>query len=267
MSIKQLKEIFEHTLHRIPENEQLILLFDSIDQLQVKYYDCSTWLPVSYSPNVKCIVSTIPVITKYINTMKIEHKILEGLRTLFPECSLIEIKNLDQQEASHMFDSWLQHDRRRLTSLQMSWLEPKLVPFISHTSSDDESEPTPLFLSLLYERTVTWHSYDDKPDNKLTNIKTTKDAISSLYEQMCKKHGTILFRRAMTYLQLAGGLSEYELEDLLGGDNIVLESVFSHHFPPLNTFRLPDTLWIRIRNDMQNYFVEKNVDDIPVIYL
>ncbi|CAF1567797.1 unnamed protein product, partial [Adineta steineri] len=39
--------------------EYLIILLDSIDQLEVDAYDCQ-WLPELFPTNVKCIVSTLP---------------------------------------------------------------------------------------------------------------------------------------------------------------------------------------------------------------
>ncbi|CAF4735526.1 unnamed protein product, partial [Rotaria sp. Silwood2] len=61
---EELKTILQNLFMQIPISEQLILLFDSIDQLQVEDYNCEKWLPANYPPNIKCIVSTIPVITE-----------------------------------------------------------------------------------------------------------------------------------------------------------------------------------------------------------
>jgi hypothetical protein len=269
LTIEKLKEQLEYIFTQIPTNEQLILLFDSIDQLQVENYDCSKWLPANYPSNIKYILSTIPLITeRKSHTETIEYKILEGLQSfLGDDIALIEITTLDERQAQETFQWWLERDRRRLTSLQMSWLQPKLVPYTPLPSAFDEPEPTPLFLSLLYDMTLTWHSFDDKCDLRLPFIKTTQKAIESLYQRMSKKHGNVLFRRAMTYLQLAGGLNETELEDMLSADNTVLQSIFLHYLPPYDVFRLPGTLWIRIRNDMHKYLVEKEVDNTNVIYL
>ena len=269
MTIEKLKEQLEYIFTQIPPNEQLILIFDSIDQLQAENYDCSRWLPTNYPLNIKCILSTIPAITERKSlTEKIEHKILEGLKSLLDNnVTLIEITEFDERQAREVFQWWLERDQRRLTSLQMNWLEPKFVPFTPLPPRSDETEPTPLFLSLLYDVTLTWHSFDDKSDRRLPSIKTTYQAIQSLYERMSKKHGSVLFRRAIGYLQFAGGLTETELEDILSADDTVLQSIFLHYLPPLDIFRLPSTLWIRIRNDMQKYLVEKDVNNTNVIYL
>ncbi|CAF3842914.1 unnamed protein product [Rotaria sordida] len=266
MIVQELKQLLEQIFTKIPTNERLVLLFDSIDQLQTENYDCSMWLPVNYPQNIKCILSTIPVIVETHTTHnKKEYKIVEGLMSHFNDATFIEITKFDEHLAQQVFDSWLQHDHRRLTPLQMNWLKPKLKSYIPPDRSDDP-EPTPLFLSLLYDITLTWYSFDNEAEDNFLSIKRTYDAIKYLYNQMSKKHGEVLFKRAMTYFVLAGGLTDIELEDILSADNIVLQSVFVHYLPPLNIFRLPSILWIRIRNDMQKYLVEKDVDNTSVIY-
>jgi len=176
---------------------------------------------------------------------------------------MIEITEFDEHTAHQVFQSWLERDQRRLTSLQMEWLQPKLKSRVEIYVA----QPTPMYLALLYETTLTWHSFDDKPDPGFLKAITTKSAIKYLYARLSQKHGEKLFYRTIAYLQRAGGLNETELEDMLSADNEVLQSIFVHYLPPLNVFRLPSTLWIRIRNDMSKYLVQKTVDEIPVIYL
>lgn len=84
---EDLKEILQNLFIQIPASEQLILLFDSIDQLQINDYNCEKWLPINYPPNIKCILSTIPVVTEGIGEQKVEYKILDGLISLFPDDS------------------------------------------------------------------------------------------------------------------------------------------------------------------------------------
>ncbi len=251
------QETLENILMKIPRNEHLILLLDSIDQLEINdLKKLSIWLPRKFpSSNVKCIFSSIPDIE--INRETID--IRQQLRTIYQDNILeIEVNPFDENLAEQVFDSWLKQDRRCLKDIQYEWLKPKLTsPHLI----------TPLFLSLLYDQTLTWHSYDQIPDRAFLSIKQTRDAIGYLYHQLGLKHGEILFRRSMRYLQLSGGLSELEIEDILSLDDDVLQSVFLHYLPPFQLFRLPSTLWIRIRNDMHKYLVEKDIDHIPCIYL
>lgn len=178
--------------------------------------------------------------------------------------TLIEIREFDRDLAQKVVYSWLERDGRCITSLQMTWLQPKLQPY---SPKQGDPEPTPLFLSLVYQITQTWHSFDDKPDRDFLKIQTTRNAINYLYNQLSKKHGEVLFKRAMTYLRLAGGLNDTELVDILSADEKVLQSIFVHYIPPTNIFRLPGTLWIRIRNDMHKYLIEKKIDNTLIIYL
>ena len=259
---------FSRLLQCIPGDQRLILIIDSIDQLRAEDYDCSKWLPIEYPANVKCFLSTIPIITDSKHDPPMTYRILDGLKSLIPDVSLIQVTEFDENSAMEVFQSWLQRDRRRLTPLQMSWLQPKLQPHLVYTGlHETDAEPTPLFLSLVYDMTLDWHSYDEQLSEAFEGVETTSSAIRYLYDQLSKKHNEVFFKRAMAYLHQAGGLSEIELEDLLSADDRVLQSIFVHYLPPVNIFRIPSTLWVRLRNDMQKYLVEKIVDNTSVIYL
>jgi hypothetical protein len=258
INFDNVKENLENILmNNIPKNEQLILLLDSIDQLEINdLKTLSKWLPTKFpSSNVKYIISTIPEIEIERETINIHQQ----LRTIYKNDLIeIEVNSFNENFAEQVLYSWLEQDRRCLTNIQHEWLKPKLT---SHHFL------TPLFLSLIYDQTLTWHSYDQIPDRDFLAIKQTSSAIGYLYNQLGIKHGQILFRRSMRYLQLSGGLSELEIEDILSLDDEILQSIFVHYLPPFNLFRLPSTLWIRIRNDMHKYLVEKDIDNIPCIYL
>ncbi|CAF1376711.1 unnamed protein product, partial [Adineta steineri] len=81
------KEIFENILLRIPKDENLILLLDSIDQLQtVDLINLSKWLPEKFpssSSNVKCIFSTISDIEVGMERKKID--IYKQLKTIYKD--------------------------------------------------------------------------------------------------------------------------------------------------------------------------------------
>ena len=254
------KGTFENILLRIPQDEYLILLLDSIDQLQtVDLTNLSQWLPEKFPSlsNVKCIFSTIPDIEVGIERRTIE--IFQQIKTIYKTgLTEIEIKPFDENTAEEVLHAWLKHDRRCLTSIQHEWLKPKLTR---------RHQIDPLFLSLLYDQTLTWHSYDQVADKAFLAIEYTSHAIEYLYKQLGMKHGQVLFQRSMHYLQLSGGLSELEIEDILSLDDEILQSVFIHYLPPLGLFRLPSNLWIRIRNDMHKYLVEKDIDGVPCVYL
>jgi hypothetical protein len=256
-NLDNVKENLENILMKIPKSERLILLLDSIDQLRIDdLRNLSKWLPTKFpSSNVKYIISTIPEIEIERETINIRQQ----LKTIYPNNLIeIEVNPFDENLAEQVLYSWLEQDRRCLTTIQYGWLKPKF---------NTRHFVTPLFLSLLYDQTLTWHSFNQIPDKAFLAIKQTRDAIGYLYNQLGIKHGQTLFRRSMRYLQLSGGLSELEIEDILSLDDEVLQSIFVHYLPPVNLFRLPSNLWIRIRNDMHKYLVEKDIDNIPCIYL
>jgi hypothetical protein len=256
-NLDNVKENLENILKYIPKDEHILLLFDSIDQLQiVDLRNLSKWLPEKFPlSNVKCIISTIPEI-------EIERELIDirqQLKAIYKHDLIeIEINTFDENIAEQVLHSWLEQDRRCLTPIQHEWLKPKFS--LRH-------HLVPLFLSLLYDQTLTWHSYDQVPDKAFLAIKQTRDAIGYLYNQLGIKHGQVLFRRSMRYLQLSGGLSELEIEDILSLDDDVLQSVFVHYLPPFGLFRLPSNLWIRIRHDMHKYLIEKDIDNVPCVYL
>ena len=165
----------------IPQDEHLILLLDSIDQLQVvDLRHLSKWLPEKFpSSNIKCIISTIPEIEIEREAIDIRQK----LKTIYKDDLIeIEVKTFEENVAEQVLHSWLEQDRRCLTAIQHEWLKPKLA--LRH-------HIIPLFLSLVYDQTLTWHSYDQVPDKAFLAIKQTRDAIGYLYKQLGIKHGQV----------------------------------------------------------------------------
>jgi hypothetical protein len=82
---------------------------------------------------------------------------------------------------------------------------------------------------------------------------------------MEKIHGKLLFSRAIIYMSsFKNGISEGEIEDILSLDDDVLYDIFEFHAPPIR--RLPIALWSRIKNDLKEYMVEKEINDTRVIY-
>ncbi|UJR21418.1 hypothetical protein I4U23_024507 [Adineta vaga] len=97
------------------------------------------------------------------------YQIYDQLKTIYKnQFTEIEIKPFDEHIAQQVFQSWLEKDRRFLTTIQYDWLKPKFS--IRHHIS-------PLLISLLYDQTLTWHSYNEIPDKAFLSIKTTRDAI------------------------------------------------------------------------------------------
>ena len=107
-----------------------------------------------------------------------------------------------------------------------------------------------------------WSSFS-KVDADLEDCKSIENTIVYLFKLLEKKHGKILFSSCIFYITIfENGISERELEDILSIDDVLTE-VFKYHQPSIRRF--PFALWIRIKQDLKEYFVTKNIYGIPVI--
>ena len=52
--------------------------------------------------------------------------------------------------------------------------------------------------------------------------------------------------------------------NLIKIDDDVLYDIFEFHAPPIR--KLPIALWVRIKDDLKGYMVEKEIDNTRVIY-
>ena len=119
--------------------------------------------------------------------------------------------------------------------------------------------PQPLFLRLAFERALHWKSYSEE-----TVLRTSiRSVINTVFDALEDRHGRILVHHAMGYLTAAKhGLSAAELEDVLSCDEIVLDEVFKFWTPSIR--RLPPSLWVRIRTDIDSFLVDHVTDGVHV---
>ena len=95
-------------------------------------------------------------------------------------------------------------------------------------------------------------------------VSISKGAINALFERIERQHGRKLVRKALGYITAAkSGLTETELEDLLSCDDDVLDDVYQFWTPPIR--RIPPLLWVRIRDDLTSYLVDRGADGARVI--
>ncbi|UJR16165.1 hypothetical protein I4U23_003075 [Adineta vaga] len=246
-TVNQLRDQLEiNLLSQIPDNEYLVILLDSIDQLQIDAYDCK-WLPIQFPSNVKCIISTLP-----------DHGgIYDYLQGLLQEDAdiFIRVPPFEPSTVTIVYNDWLAMKHRSLSEEQSLFIKNFM---------ETRNEILPLFMKLVFDIISTWHSYDTI-DEKLNDLKDVDDCIRYLFQRLQVIHHYVLFSRALCYMTaFRSGISQNELEDVLSLDDDVLKSVFQHYIPPVR--RLPGILWTRIRNDLDEYITEKEVDDAPVIY-
>ena len=239
----ELKDHFIGQLKLATADKPMIILLDSVDQLSSENNAYKmTWLPRKLPENVRFIVSTYTEASDLIGT----------LRLIFMSDRFIKVPVFSSELSIQVLKSWLQRENRTLTSEQFSLAENAF-----------EKCSLPLYVKLIYDQVKGWRSYT--PVSEYSLAYTVQQSIDRLFLLLEKKHGTILVSRALAYVTAsATGISETELEDLLSLDDVVLTSVFQIHIPPLR--RIPPLLWVRIRHDISQYLVDKEVDEVRVFF-
>lgn len=165
------------------------------------------------------------------------------------------MRQLSADESELILGTWLKNANQELTKTQWSHLRH----IFSH------AKMLPLFLKLLYDLVLTWRSFDDECDRELLDIAKVDQMIVYLFRRMERLHGPVIFRRSVAYMTVCrNGISDNEMEDIMSIDDDVLYSVFQYHIPPVR--RLPSILWIRIKNDLREYVVEKEANETKVVY-
>lgn len=221
------------------KEKPLVVILDSLDQLAKDQNAMRlNWLPWKLPENVSFLISTYTEASELITALK----------SMFKARNFIQVPVFTQELSTEVLQSWLTKINRTLTSDQYLLVKSAFIKC-----------SLPLFVKLIYDQVLTWPSY--KPVDQCRLSYTVQDSINSLLSQLEKKHGPLIVSRALAYLTASqSGISETELEDLLSLDDDVLTYVFQIHVPPLR--RIPALLWVRIRHDISQYLVEKEVDEV-----
>ena len=253
-NVQQLRHQLEtNLLLQVPPNQYLVLILDSLDQLETEAYDCQ-WLPRFFPKNVKCIISTLPDHGNIFQNLKILF-----LNAFFSENDaqklLIDVPPFLPSTVKTVYQDWLKIKQRTLTDEQQQFIDALM---------EKQTLILPLYMKLIFDIMCMWHSYDPLDDG-LKNLTNVDQCIQYLFNYLKTIHNSTLFTRAICYMtSCRNGISQNELEDVLSLDDDVLISVFQHYIPPIR--RIPGILWTRIRNDLDEYITEKEVDDSSVIY-
>lgn len=240
VNIKALLDYMPRFFRQVSSNarEPVIILLDSIDQMSGALNAFAMkWLPLTLPSSVKLIISTLPE----------EHGILKNLKKLLPnpEC-YVEVKPLPENTGKQILQMFLKKSRRQITEEQRNL-------FLSAF----RKSPSPLFLKLLMEQARTWQSYT--PASDITLALTVVQAINTMFENLEIKFGCSLVKHALGYLTVGmSGLTEFEIEDVLSCDDVVLSDVYKFHDPPVpGIVTIPPVLWARIHYDIQEYLTER----------
>ncbi|CAD5112670.1 DgyrCDS1892 [Dimorphilus gyrociliatus] len=240
-SFKDLIILFKEAIKNYPTAERpLIIVLDSLDQLSMENSAHNLqWLPGLKEPLpafCQVIVSTLP---SPFGPLDIIQQILEP-------SYIFSVRELTVDDGREIMNSILASKHRTLTSNQ------KEIIINAFTKT-----PIPLFLKLATDSATKWKSSD--VDTSIGS--SIPDLINDLFHKIEKRYGLTLVRKAFGYITASkNGLSSIELEDILSLDDDVLDETFSHWIPPFP--RIPQLLWLRIRDEVSEYLVEKGVDGV-----
>ncbi|KAK3582782.1 hypothetical protein CHS0354_035720 [Potamilus streckersoni] len=243
VDLEGLKSYFLQLLECATASNPLVILLDSLDQLSAEHKAHKlNWLPPKLPKNVHMILSVYTEARDIISMLKL----------LFLSKSFISVPVFSAQLSTDILKSWLKMKNRTLTSEQFNIVEDLF-----------KQCSLPLFVKLIFDQVLAWKSYTPLSECKLAS--TVQKSIEELLFQLEKKHGQVLVSRSLAYVTASRvGISEVELEDLLSLDDVVLNAVFQLHLPPFR--RIPPILWVRIRHDISQYLVDKEVDEVRTFF-
>ena len=232
---------FREALSFATSAKPLIVIFDSLDQLSNENFGHNLkWLSLHemVPPHAHVIASTIP------------GDCLDVLKSHLPERNFMHVPHMTTEEQEEAMEMILENNNRVVTDAQKKILVDAFV-----------QNPLPLYLKMAADVATKWHSYDEiSPDMLASNM---AGLVTQLFEKLEARYGVTLVHHALAYITAAkSGLSETELEDILSCDDDVLDEVFDFWLPPIR--RIPPLLWVRIRDDLGMYLMEKGSDDITV---
>ncbi|XP_046574149.1 NACHT domain- and WD repeat-containing protein 1-like [Haliotis rubra] len=218
----------------------LVVLLDSFEQLDPLEEAMNlAWIPIPLPLNVKIIISCLEegdIKNKLTDDVKpIEHK-LEGFSS---SDAVSTLKQLLKQEGRCLTNSQLEEVGAAFARCSL-----------------------PLFVRLTLQEALRWKSFSPPADTRLKA--TVQEAVRAFFQRIEQNHGRIFTSHALAYITLARrGLSESELEDILSCDDEVLNEVFSFWVPPIR--RLPPLILVRLKNDLDLYIAQREIDNSPVL--
>ena len=225
---------------RLQNKPEILLILDSVDQLSTSYGSHRLqWLPKKLPRNVHLIITMLSDRFTCLENAK---------RRLGNEDAFLSISPLPLDTGKDIMSRILSKNKRCLTKDQEVLI-----------TSAFQKCAQPLFLKLVMDSALTWHSYD--PTEEVKVPENVIGAISLFFENLEFKYGQVFTSRALGYLTCGlEGLGSIEIEDALSCDDEVLNEVYQYHDPPLEeAIRIPSLMWARLQHDTAEYLVERQV--------
>jgi hypothetical protein len=225
-------------------SKKVVIMLDSVDQLSTGGYNLD-WVLPEFPSNTKMIYSTLP---EHGNILPVFQQMIEN------PSHIIEISALDKPLSKTILFDFLKKENRALSAKQWDVIDLMF----------DKANLFPLYVTLIFDIVIKWTS-SYEPTQKFSSCVTIDKCIQYLFQFFEKVHGKVLFARTIIYMSIfKNGISENEIEDILSLDDDVLYDVFEFHAPPIR--KIPLALWSRIKYDLKDYLVEKEVHNTRVIY-
>lgn len=245
-------EAKEYLFNKVLQNEKIktqkiAILLDAIDQLKKIDYSL-TWLHLELPNNIKMIYS---VLDNYGGIVEAFKQNIE-----FNERNYLEIIKMDQETAMIQLEATLKSQNRKLQDSQ--W-------YVVKECFNRTTNLYPLHVKLLSDITVKWVStYEPSLEEIAENCKSIDLTIEYIFKKHELFYGFITFPHFIFYLTIfTNGITQNELEDILSIDDNVLNEVFGKHEPPIRRF--PNSVLIRLLDDLKAYLTEKETDGSTVI--
>lgn len=240
---KGLINYFNHLLSLSTEDQPLVVIIDSLDQLSDEHDGRKiNWLPKKLPHHAHVIVSTSP---------DEKYECLPQLKKILRSDAFIELPDLPAEDATEILNHWLMKDNRALTQNQFDLI---INTFIKC--------PLPLFLKVSYDEALSWTSYMDMDNCKLMD--NVKKMASFKFSKMELKYGEATIRRALGYITAArNGVTNNEMEDLMSLDDAVMDEIAIKFVTHRRHF--PQIIWVKIREDLAYFLTESNTYNTTTI--
>lgn len=243
----------KHLLSSAAKVSSIVIILDAINMLKDKkktYQFLRVFLDIP--KGVKIIISTNQL---EINLLKF---------SLSSAVKVMVMPALEIGDALEIFSLWLNEYEGSVTipetrkRLQLEQMEYLINQF--------RSDPTPLYLRLVFEKARNWHSWDLPGHEPVFIANKIEKVIEQYLEKLEIEHGKILVSKALSYLTVArDGLAENELIDVLSKDREVMEEYHKRHPNSPISNNLPIIVYSRLFLKLQPYLSEQISGDIGVM--
>jgi hypothetical protein len=239
---EQYDTFFSELFLKIPKGLKVNLFIDSLDQIESSSYTkFFSWLPSNLPKNIKVIMS----VRENIDLIMIK-------KTEKP-FEYLNLGGLEHNYAIEALKQYLFLKNRKLTEVQVSTIMNSYL-----------FEKNPLWLRIVSQLSVAIKSNDE-----ISRLPTTIEGILlRFFNELSQpgKHGPKITSRVLSYIAASeNGLSEDEIQTVLGLDKIVREEfsqrskeIWEHNY-------LPPIIWSRLRKDLQPYLIENFTENTLVL--